>query len=116
MFSDNKIDGFDLEITENAFKKLKDVFSKKMPDYFFRINITSGGCSGFMTTFVVDNQKQEDDLYLNYESITIAINKNVAFLIGTAKLHFSSNILTSYFALDVAVAQDKCSCGSSFSL
>jgi iron-sulfur cluster insertion protein len=116
MLSDNKIDGFDLEITESASKKLNDVFSKKTNDYLFRINISSGGCSGFMTTFSIDNTKQDDDIYLHYDNITIALNKDVALLIGTAKLHFSSNILTSYFALDVAVAQDKCSCGSSFSL
>lgn len=112
------VNNFNLTVTEPAYNKLATVLAKKDTETYFRIKITSGGCSGFSTVFELDTQyNQQEDLMLNFgNKIKIIVHQQVAELIGTAELTYKQDLLTSYFALTVAEAKDGCSCGSSFSL
>lgn len=112
------IDNFTLTITENAYTKLTSVLLKKDKPTYFRLKISSGGCSGFSTMFALDeNYDNQEDLLLDFgNNVKIIIHKQVAELIGTAELHYKQDLLNSYFALNVAAAKESCSCGSSFGL
>jgi iron-sulfur cluster assembly accessory protein len=107
---------FDLKINQTAIDKIKSVIQNHSSDTFLRIEINSGGCSGFNTTFKLDNLILEDDIIINQDNIKVVINKDIANLIEAGELNFNSSIMNSYFSLDVKKAKDKCSCGSSFSL
>ena len=107
---------FNLKINQTAIDKIKSVVKNHTSDTFLRIEISSGGCSGFNTSFKLDNIILEDDLIIQKDNIKIVINKNIADLIQDAELNFNSSIMNSYFSLDVKIAKDKCSCGSSFGL
>ena len=107
---------FKLSISENALSKISSVLKDKPVGSFFRIDITSGGCSGFSTSFRIDSDISDEDIIINQNGIKVAIHKELAHLIGEAELKYNQDILSSYFNLDVKTATAKCSCGASFGL
>lgn len=107
---------FNLDINDNALSKIKSVLINKDSSTFFRIEITPGGCSGFNTSFKLDDKITENDIIIKKDDISVVINKLVADLIQDAELNYITSILNSYFVLNVKIAKDKCSCGSSFGL
>lgn len=111
-------ESFHILVTDNAQHKIAEVLSKKNDDYFFQIVITPGGCSGFNTSFEINNQLNKDDVYIsvNNKQAKVVINKLIGNFINDAVLHYKQGLLSSYFYLEVKTAKDQCSCGSSFSL
>jgi iron-sulfur cluster insertion protein len=107
---------FILNINDSALKRIKEVLTNKSSDIIFKIEITPGGCSGFNTSFKLDNIITENDLIIEKDDVKVVIHKLAADLIQEAELTYNTSILNSYFALNVKTAKDKCSCGSSFSL
>lgn len=107
---------FNLTVADSALIKIQEVLSNKSSDYFFRIEILSGGCAGFSTSFKIDNNIQEEDLIIKKNSIKIVINNIIANFIKDAELEYRSNIISSHFYLHIKTAKDTCSCGSSFSM
>lgn len=107
---------FKLEISESAFQKIHAVLQNKAIGSFFRIDISSGGCAGFSSSFRIDNIIEEHDLVIEKKDIKVVINQKVAEFIKEAELKYNTDILSSYFNLDVKTATNTCSCGSSFSL
>ncbi len=107
---------FKLIIDKAAIEKIVSVLKTKESHYFFRIDISAGGCSGFSSTFRIDNEISEEDIIIEDSGAKVVINKQLAELIEDAELKYHTDILSSYFNLDVKTAKSKCSCGTSFSL
>ncbi|MFL1780995.1 Iron-sulfur cluster insertion protein ErpA [Candidatus Hepatincolaceae symbiont of Richtersius coronifer] len=112
----NPESNFKLSVSAAALSKISEVLKSKSEATFFRIEIKSGGCSGFSTSFKIDDNLQEEDLIIKQEGVKIVINNSLAEFIQTAELHFTKDILSSYFQLNVTTATGTCSCGSSFSV
>ncbi|XWO13694.1 Iron-sulfur cluster insertion protein ErpA [Candidatus Hepatincola sp. Pdp] len=107
---------FNLTVTDSALTKIQEVLSNKPSDYFFRIEITSGGCAGFSTSFKIDNTIQKEDLIIKKHKVKIVINNTIANFIKDAELEYRSNIISSHFYLHIKTAKETCSCGSSFNI
>lgn len=107
---------FNLTITESAFSKIKEVLANKSSKCFFRIEITSGGCAGFSTSFKIDDIIVAEDLIIKKSGIRIVINNSIANFIKDAELEYRSNIISSHFYLHIKTAKETCSCGNSFSM
>ncbi len=111
-----KEQSFTINLTENALTKLKSTLASKPIGTFLRINISSGGCSGFMTSFNLDSQQNEEDIEISQDGVKVIIHKMIAEFIKEAELDYISGILSSYFKLTVKQATESCSCGSSFNI
>lgn len=107
---------FKINLTENALKRLKEVLSKKDTGTFLRIVVSSGGCSGFTTSFKLDTENEEDDVEISKNGVKVVINKIIAEFIKDAELDYVTSNLSSFFRLDVKQATENCSCGSSFNI
>lgn len=107
---------FKISLSESAVLKLKDVLSKKEKGSFLRVIVSSGGCSGFSTSFKIDNTHEEDDVEIIQDGVKIVINKMIAEFIKDAELNYITSNLSSFFRLDVKQATENCSCGSSFNM
>ena len=107
---------FKLMVDKSAKDKIVSVLKTKDSSWFFRIDVSAGGCSGFSSTFKMDNVLDEEDIIIEDGGAKVVINKQLAELIGEAELKYQTDILSSFFNLDVKSAKSKCSCGTSFSL
>ena len=86
------------------------------PDYFVRVSVTSGGCSGLTYNMKLDNQSLPMDEVFEDKGIKIIVDpKSILYLLGT-ELDFSEGLSGKGFYFNNPNASRTCSCGEGFSL
>ena len=109
------MDNFVIKLNSSAVNRLKSMLPNKEEGSFLRIEVQAGGCSGFSVSYKLDTVIMDDDVIIEQDNIKVVINNMLAEFIEDAELYFKTDILSSYFYLDVKTSTAKCSCGSSFS-
>ena len=85
-------------------------------DYFLRVSVVSGGCSGLSYKMDFDNTNQEGDEIFEDKGVTIVTDaKSFLYLFGTT-LDFSSGLNGKGFYFNNPNAARSCGCGESFAL
>ena len=85
-------------------------------DYFIRVGVEGGGCSGLMYQLKFDNQLNEDDKEFEDNGVKIVMNKkSVLYLAGTT-FDYSGGLNGKGFIFSNPNASRTCGCGESFSL
>lgn len=86
------------------------------PDYFIRVGVKGGGCSGLMYQLEFDNAIHDDDQEFEDNGIKVVIDrKSVLYLAGTT-LDYSGGLNGKGFVFTNPNANRTCGCGESFSL
>ena len=104
-----------IEISQEAQEQI----FKLMPQHkanFFRITVQGGGCAGFQYKFDFDNNKNDNDILLKTEKISILIDTTSLELIKGSKLDYTKELIGSSFKLSNPQATSSCGCGTSFSI
>ena len=107
---ENKID-----ITEDAQNYIDGLIKKDKFDYF-RITVLGGGCAGFQYKFDFDNKKNNDDILIKTNKISVLIDKTSLELINGSKIDYVDELIGSSFKVINPKASSSCGCGTSFSL
>jgi iron-sulfur cluster insertion protein len=104
-----------LEITENAVKKLQEVIAEENdPNLKLRIFVQGGGCSGMQYGFTFDTETNEDDWNIPAGSLSVLIDNISAQYLEGAEVDYAEDIYGSSFKIKNPNAQTSCGCGSSF--
>ena len=107
---ENKID-----ITEDAQNYIDGLIKKDKFDYF-RITVLGGGCAGFQYKFDFDSKKNDDDILIKTNKISVLIDKTSLELINGSKIDYVDELIGSSFKVTNPKASSSCGCGTSFSL
>ncbi len=105
-------------ISDKAKERVLKIWQddKLTPDYFVRVSVTSGGCSGLTYNMKLDNQSLPTDEVFEDKGIKIIVDpKSILYLLGT-ELDFSEGLNGKGFYFNNPNASRTCSCGESFSL
>ena len=85
-------------------------------DYFIRVSVTSGGCSGLSYNLDFDNESQENDQVFKDNGMTIVCDlKSFLYLCNTT-LEFSGGLNGKGFYFNNPNASRECGCGESFAV
>lgn len=79
-----------------------------------RIAITGGGCAGFQYGMSLEEAKQEDDVVLEFGSVTLLVDPLSAPLLEGVTVDFVDSLSGSGFKFENPNASSSCACGSSF--
>ena len=104
-----------IEITEDAQNYIDGLIKKDKFDYF-RITVLGGGCAGFQYKFDFDNKKNDDDILIKTNKISVLIDKISLNLINGSKIDYVNELIGSSFKVTNPKASSSCGCGTSFSL
>tara|TARA_Y100000031_G_scaffold23633_1_gene25183 strand:- start:322 stop:648 length:327 start_codon:yes stop_codon:yes gene_type:complete len=104
-----------IEITEDAQNYIDDLIKKDESDYF-RITVLGGGCAGFQYKFDFDNKKNDEDILIKTNKISVLIDKISLGLINGSKIDYVDELIGSSFKVTNPKASSSCGCGTSFSL
>ena len=104
-----------IEITESAQNHIAKVISQDRGNYF-RISVLGGGCAGFQYKFDFDNKKNDDDILIKTNRISVLIDKISLGLINGSKIDYVDELIGSSFKVTNPKASSSCGCGTSFSL
>jgi iron-sulfur cluster assembly accessory protein len=84
-------------------------------DLRLRIDVKTGGCSGFIYQLYFDEILEETDAVREFDGVEVVVNfKSVPYLDG-ASIDYEDSIQKQGFTIDNPNAQSTCACGDSFS-
>lgn len=107
-----------ITVTEKAKNRIQNlkVESNYSDDYFLRVGVESGGCSGLSYKLDFDNTVKDGDEVIEYEGVKVVTDKrSVLYLFGT-ELDFTDGLNGKGFAFNNPNASRTCSCGESFAV
>ena len=104
-----------IEITEDAQNYIESS-TKEDNSYYFRITVLGGGCAGFQYKFDFDKKKNDDDILIKTNKISVLIDKISLGLINGSKIDYVTELIGSSFKVTNPKASSSCGCGTSFSL
>lgn len=107
-----------LFVADSAKERIKGLKSKEGlgEDYFVRVSVTSGGCSGLTYNMDFDNTDQENDQVFEDNGVKVVCDlKSFLYLCNTT-LEFSGGLNGKGFYFNNPNAARTCGCGESFAV
>ena len=100
---------------EKAFSLMADA-GISAPEYFVRVGVKGGGCSGLTYELDFDNEKQPGDMEYGDDDLKVVCDmKSFLYLCGT-ELDFSDGLNGKGFNFINPNANRTCGCGESFAV
>ncbi|KAA3623746.1 MAG: iron-sulfur cluster insertion protein ErpA [Proteobacteria bacterium] len=106
-----------LRLSASAIKRVARLKEdKESPDLFLRVFVQGGGCSGFQYGFQFESEREDEDMLIEKDGVTVIVDPlSYQYLMG-AEIDFLDDILGSRFVVNNPNASTTCGCGSSFSI
>lgn len=107
-----------LFVADSAKEKIAEIRQQESmtEDYFIRVSVTSGGCSGLTYQMDFDNESQPNDQVFEDNGTKVVTDlKSFLYLCNTT-LEFSGGLEGKGFYFNNPNAARTCGCGESFSL
>lgn len=105
-------------MTENAAKHLKSMRTdeNKSGDFFLRVEVKKGGCSGLSYKMNFENElKAGDKVFEHFGEKVVVDAQSFMYLIGMT-LDYSGGLNGKGFVFENPNASKSCGCGSSFNV
>jgi iron-sulfur cluster assembly accessory protein len=112
---------FAINITEAAAARVRMIQKKRnKPDGVFKIDVKSGGCSGFQYVFNLEDSAdvtiQADCYNTEQHGITVIIPEYAKPFLDKSTVDFKTSLSGSAFSVENPNAVSGCGCGSSFAI
>lgn len=107
-----------IKVTENAKNQAINLMSQQSlnEDYFIRVSVKGGGCSGLMYDLDFDNDLKAEDKVFEDNGVKVVVDKkSFLYLIGT-ELDYTGGLNGKGFVFHNPNANRTCGCGESFSI
>lgn len=105
-------------VADSAKEKIGELMSSESMsgEYFVRVSVTSGGCSGLSYNIEFDNENQENDQVFEDNGVKVVTDlKSFLYLCNTT-LEFSGGLNGKGFQFNNPNASRTCGCGESFAV
>ncbi|MDH3243199.1 MAG: iron-sulfur cluster assembly accessory protein [Saprospiraceae bacterium] len=105
-------------IADSAKEKIDELKSSAniADDFFIRVSVVSGGCSGLSYKMDFDNESQEKDQVFEDRGIKIVTDLKSFLYLFNSTLEFSSGLDGKGFYFVNPNATRECGCGESFAV
>ena len=107
-----------LFVSNTAKDKITELFSKQGlgNDYFVRVSVTSGGCSGLSYNLDFDNESKPNDQIFEDNGVKVVTDLRSFLQLCNTTLEFSGGLNGKGFHFDNPNASRTCGCGESFAV
>ena len=103
-------------VTKDAVKKLKNVMkSDDKENYFLRMSVEGGGCSGMTYKMDFDKQQKEFDKVFESNGLKVICDLKSWLYLKDVRIDYSDDLLNGGFKIKNPNAERTCGCGTSFS-
>lgn len=107
-----------LFVAESAKEKIADIKTQENlgEDFFVRVSVTSGGCSGLSYKMDFDNQSQANDQIFEDNGVKVVTDLRSFLYLCNTTLEFSGGLEGKGFYFNNPNAARTCGCGESFAV
>jgi iron-sulfur cluster assembly accessory protein len=104
-----------LTITDKAAEKARAILTERgVEGGALRVFVVSGGCSGYQYGMAIARGREDDDLALEINGVTLLVDPESAPLLEGAEVDYVDDLMKSGFTIFNPNASRSCACGSSF--
>jgi len=105
-------------VGESARKKIEEIRQSEGlgDDYFIRVSVTSGGCSGLTYQLDFDNESRPNDQVFEDNGMKVVTDLRSFLYLCNSTLEFSSGLNGKGFYFNNPNAARSCGCGESFAV
>ncbi len=107
-----------LFVADSAQERIQQIKLKEglNEDYFVRVSVTSGGCSGLTYNMDFDNESQPNDQVFEDNGMKIVTDLKSFLYLFNSTLEFSGGLEGKGFYFQNPNAARTCGCGESFAV
>ncbi|KAH8247779.1 hypothetical protein KR038_009786, partial [Drosophila bunnanda] len=103
-----------VQVSESCLKRLREIC---VDGSFLRVTVEGGGCSGFQYKFDLDSKLNDDDREFGEDKAKVVIDTVSLEYCSGATVDYHSELIRAGFRMVAnPLAEQGCSCGSSFSI
>ena len=104
-----------LTITDKAAEKARTILADRgVENGALRVFVVSGGCSGYQYGMAIARGREDDDLAIEINGVTLLVDPESAPLLEGAEVDYVDDLMKSGFTIFNPNASRSCACGSSF--
>lgn len=104
------------EVTQKAAARIAKILTGEPSGSMLRVAVNGGGCSGFQYSFDITTDRNDDDVGIERDGVTVLVDAvSLDFLRGS-KIDFVDDLIGQSFKIDNPNATASCGCGTSFSI
>jgi iron-sulfur cluster assembly accessory protein len=105
-----------ITISPSAAKRIVELVGADKNAELFRVSVDGGGCSGFQYRFELIERAAPDDLLIERDGATVAVDPtSIPFMVGS-EIDFVDELIGAQFKISNPNATASCGCGTSFSI
>jgi iron-sulfur cluster assembly accessory protein len=102
-------------LTASAASKVAELLEREgNPDFFLRVAVQPGGCSGLRYALYFDDETMEGDTVISYGAVILRIDRMSAPYLKGASIEWLEGLEQSGFTITNPNAAGTCACGDSF--
>jgi len=107
-----------LFVAESAKEKIDEIRTQEQmaEDFFVRVSVTSGGCSGLTYKMDFDNESQPNDQIFEDNGVKVVTDLRSFLYLCNTTLEFSGGLNGKGFYFNNPNATRSCGCGESFAV
>ena len=107
-----------LFVADSAKEKAIELMSSEDlgDDYFIRVTVVSGGCSGLSYKMDFDNESQPNDQIFEDNGMKVVTDLKSFLYLANTTLEFSGGLNGKGFFFNNPNATRECGCGESFAI
>ncbi len=102
-------------VSERAAERVAEIAAAQGRPAGLRVEVLSGGCSGYQYKFELDEQKP-DDLVVEAGAARVLVDPVSLEFLGGSQLDFTDELMGAYFSVRNPNATSACGCGTSFAI
>ena len=105
-----------IALTERAARRISEIMAREPEGSMLRISVNGGGCSGFAYAFDVDRTRQDDDIVVERDGVSVLVDQMSLQYMDGSVIDFVDDLIGQSFKIQNPHAVASCGCGTSFSL
>ena len=104
-----------ITVTDKAAEKASKILAERgVENGALRVFVVGGGCSGYQYGMAIARSREEDDIIIEANGVTLVVDQESAPLLDGAEVDYVEDIMKSGFTIFNPNAVHSCACGSSF--
>jgi iron-sulfur cluster assembly accessory protein len=105
-----------VSVSSNAAKRIAEILRSEPEGSMLRVSVEGGGCSGFRYEFAVEKIRQEEDLVVERDGVTVVVDPVSLEYMKGSEIDFVDELIGASFQIRNPNASSGCGCGTSFSV
>jgi iron-sulfur cluster assembly accessory protein len=105
-----------ITVTDRAADRIRQIIAADPGKRHLRVSVLGGGCSGFQYDFALDDSRNDDDLAVEKNGVTVVVDSTSLAYMEGAEIDYVDDLIGASFKIRNPQATASCGCGTSFSI